>query len=223
MMKVTMRGWIHAAAGLCLLCDPSRVTAQFDEIPVPEEMSRLEFMIGDWQVEGTFRTPDQVRNRTLWYTTRGGGVTRFDGTAWVAFQPGDSPVADSVIAEVTEPGAPYEFSSEMNVTWGQDGFLLQIDEGRTSGSTFIFFDTAAQAWKTTEIHAPSNSAGGATAALADGLPVFEGRATDRRGPRLFRRRYEVHGPDHFTVRTDITFDEGVTWLDDQIVLQVRRR
>ncbi len=105
----------------------------------------------------------------------------------------------------------------------QDGFALVVDGGRTSGSTVVFFDTGRTAWVATHVHAPTNGVSTSVAREADGLPIFEGRATDRRGERIFRRRYETHGPDHYTIRTDISFDEGVTWIDDQIVQEVRRR
>lgn len=204
-------GWTPAVAG------------QFDEVPVPEPLGRLDFMVGQWRVEGAFRTPDHIgTDRTLWYETRGGGLTRFDGREWVAYGAG-STVADSISALITEPAEPFGFTTEQNTRWAQDGFLLVIDEGRTSGTTLIYFDTAADEWVSTAFHAPTNGVTRSTAPSTGELPVFEGMATDRRGERTFRTRYEVHGPDHFTVRTDVTFDGGDTWLDDQIVQEVRRR
>ncbi len=61
-----------------LILTPGAAFAQFDQIPVPSRMSALDFMVGEWAVEGAFRTPDHVlADRTLWYLTRGGGVTSF--------------------------------------------------------------------------------------------------------------------------------------------------
>ena len=207
-----------------LACGATPATAQFDEIAVPAEMDVLDFMIGEWLVEGTFRNPDHVgTDRTLWYTTRGGGIMRFDGRSWTAFTPGESHSADSILSGVAERAAPYTFSNTMSARRIQDGFLLIVDEGRTAGTTLIYYDTSSSEWIATAYHAPTNGVSTSRAPLADGVPVFEGRATDRRGERILRRRYEAHGADHFTVRTDISFDEGVTWIDDQIVQEVRRR
>lgn len=197
--------------------------AQFDEVPVPESMARLDFMLGEWTVTGTFRTPDHIGgDRTLWYETRGGGLTRFDGQGWTAFSPG-SPTADSVRGAMGPPADPFAFAGEMSVTRIQDDFMLLIDEGRTSGSTLIYFDGTTAEWVATAFHAPTNGVTRSAAAATEGLPVFEGRATDRRGERIFRTRYEVHGPDHFTIHIDVSFDDGVTWLDDQSVREARRK
>ena len=219
--RVLLRATLAAVLTLCALGSPA--SAQVDAVPVPEQMRALDFMVGEWSVNGAFRNPDHVgADRTLWYTTHDGGVTRFDGRSWVAFAPGDS-VADSVMALIPGRADPYPFESEMTVRTAQDEFMLVVDEGRTSGTTFIYFDTGAAEWVATSVHAASNSVTSAGAADAAGLPVFEGRGTDRRGERIFRRQYEVHGPDHFSVRTDVSFDEGQTWIADQIVQEVRRR
>ena len=61
------------------------------------------------------------------------------------------------------------------------------------------------------------------APFTDGLPVFTGEGSDRRGDRTFRRRYEIIDRDHYRIRTDVSFDEGMTWIVDQIVQEVHRR
>lgn len=40
--------------------------------------------------------------------------------------------------------------------------------------------------------------------------------------RILRRPYEIHAPDHYSVRTDVSFDDGATWIEDQVVLEVHR-
>lgn len=201
------------------------VIAQFAEVPVPEAMATLDFMVGEWTVEGRFRTPDYIGDdRTLWYLTRDGGVTRFDGQAWVAFAPGESAPADSIRKLASaEQASPYEFTHPLDVTRIQDGFALLLDEGRTSGTTLIYFDTEQDAWIATAFHAPTNAVTTSTAEKSDGMPMFEGRGTDRRGERIFRQRYELQGSDAFVIRTNVSFDEGVTWIDDQIVQEIHRR
>ena len=203
---------------------PVAASAQFDNISVPAQMESLDFMVGQWTVEGVFRTPDYVgADRTLWYLTRSGGITRFDGRTWTAYGRRQSAVVDSVFQQIDGRGEPYRFTHPRDVTWIQDGFALSIDEGRTSGTTVVFFDTDRAAWVATAFHAPTNGVTTSMASESTGPPIFEGRATDRRGERIFRRRYQRHGLDHYTIRTDISFDEGVTWIDDQMVREVRRR
>ena len=199
--------------------------AQFDEVVVPQEMQALDFMLGEWVVRGTFRTPDHIgSDRTLWYTTLGGGLTRFDGRSWTAFVPGASATADSIQSLVTERAATYAFSHPLRAHWAQDGFLLVIDQGRTSGTSVVYYDTPTSQWVGTQFHAATNSVSTTRAQSGQGgPPVFAGRGTDRRGERISRTSYELHDADHFTIRTDISFDEGVTWIDDQIVHEVTRR
>ncbi|NKB86980.1 MAG: hypothetical protein GKS06_01995 [Acidobacteria bacterium] len=197
---------------------------QFDDVPIPAEMKALEFMVGEWTVDGAFRTPDHVAaDRTLWYLTRNGGVTRFDGQGWTAYVRGESETADGVLAAIDGRSDPFAFSNTMDVSWAQDGFVLLIDEGRTSGTAMVHFDTARQVWASHSIHAASNSSTTALAPASDALPVFEGRGVDRRGERIFQRRYEVLDAGHFAIRTSVSFDDGVTWIEDQIVQSVRRR
>lgn len=212
------------AAALFLMClQAAPAAGQFDAVPVPEPLALMDFITGEWSVAGAFRTPDHIgSDRTLWYQTRGGGVTAFDGRAWVAHTSG-SATADSIGALMESPADPFRFEGEMTARWIQDGFVLLLDEGRTSGTTLIYFDTAETEWVSTAFHAPSNSVTRSSAPSTGELPAFEGSATDRRGERTFRTRYELQGPDHFLVRTDVTFDGGVTWIDDQIVQEVRRR
>ncbi len=218
------RGPITLLLLAVLAVTSTAVEAQFDDVPVPEAMSALDFMLGDWQVEGTFRMPDHVgQDRTLWYLTRVDGITRFDGQAWVAFRPGESPVADSILQLVTARAEPFAFTNPLTATRIQDGFALLLDQGRTAGTILIYFDTDEAAWVATGFHAPTIAVTTSVAAATEGLPVFEGRETDRRGERIFRQRYELHGPDAYTIRTDVSFDEGVTWMDDQMIRQVRRR
>lgn len=196
--------------------------AQFDTIEVPPQMAALDFMIGEWQVEGRFRQPDLVGNdRTLWYTTVDGGVTSFNGRQWTAFAKG-VPVADSIRARIERRAEPFAFTNAMSTRRAQDGFMLIIDEGRTSGTNMIYYDTAASEWVATSIHAATSAMTVARATVTTDTPVFEGRGTDRRGERIFRRRFVIHSPDHFTIHTDVSFDEGVTWIDDQIVQDVTR-
>jgi hypothetical protein len=211
-------------AGALTAAAATAPTGQFDQAEVPAEMGRLDFMVGEWTVEGAFRTPDHVAaDRTLWYLTRGGGVTRFDGQAWTAYARGDTPEVDAVLDQVTERGAPYAFTNSMDSYWAQDGFVLIVDEGRTSGTAVIYYDTGLQEWVSSSVHAPTNTATSARAPAADGVPVFAGRGSDRRGERVFQRRYEIHDQGHFTIHTDVSFDGGVTWIDDQVVAEVRRR
>ncbi len=221
------RGFPHrltlmaVAVGAAIVTVPA--VAQFDDIAVPPELKALDFMMGEWVVEGNFRTPDHVgSDRTLWYTTRGGGITRFDGRSWTAFLPGASPTADSIRSLVTDVADPYAFSNAMVVHKAQDDFLFIIDEGRTSGTTVVYYDTSKSEFIATQYHAATNAVSTSSAESVEGPPVFKGRATDRRGERIFRTRYELHGADHFSIRTDISFDDGVTWIDDQIVRDVRR-
>ncbi len=97
-------------------------------------------MIGEWEVDGVFRTPDHIHtDRTLWYLTRDGGITRFDGQTWTTYAHGQSELADSIRQTIDGPAEPYPFTNERNVTRIQDGFALLIDEGRTSGSMMVFF------------------------------------------------------------------------------------
>ena len=197
--------------------------AQFDEVEVPPQLASLDFMLGDWTVDGEFRTPDFVGDdRLLWYFTRGEGVTRFDGRAWTSFPPGGA-VSDSIRARVETPTEPFRFSTPMSVRTAQDGFVLLIDEGRTSGTTMIYIDPASEEWVSIAIHAPTGSLTRSTAPVGEGTPVFSGSGVDRRGERIFRRSYTRHSSDHFTVRIDISFDAGETWIDGQSVQQVRRR
>lgn len=223
------QAFVHRFTAIAALCGLGFAVAatgsQFDAVEVPPQLQALDFMIGAWTVDGAFRNPDHVASdRTLWYLTRGGGVTRFDGSAWTAFAPGESPEADAVLAQIGGSRAePYEFANRRDARWAQDGFVLILDEGRTSGTTLIYFDTGTSEWVATLFHAPTNGVNAVRAAASEELPVFVGSGSDRRGERVFRRRYEVHDADHYTVRTDVSFDDGTTWIDDQIVQEVRRR
>ncbi len=42
-------------------------------------------------------------------------------------------------------------------------------------------------------------------------------------PGALGQSTEVERDHAYTIRTDVSFDEGVTWIDDQMVQQVRRR
>lgn len=202
---------------------PSGLQAQFDDIPVPAEMDRLSFMRGDWRVEGVFRLPDLVGDdRRAWYRTRGGGVTGFDGRAWTAHPPGE-PVADSVLARIDGPSEPFRFQNDLTVRPAQEGFALFADEGRTAGSTTFYFDPEGGHWVALSLHAPTAAVTRSTApASGDGI-VFTGRGTDRRGERIFVRTWEQVDQDHIRIRTDVSFDGGETWIDDQIIQDIERR
>lgn len=216
---------IHIATAIAAFSLPTAeaAVAQTGEPSVPVELSTMDFLLGEWTVSGAFRTPDFVgEDRTLWYLLPD-GVTRFDGTSWTSFAPGVSPRADSIRTRISGTSDPFLFSHPRDVIRIQDDFVLLIDDGSTSGSTFIFFDSAERRWTATAVHAPTNSMTHSSAPFADGLPVFVGRGSDRRGDRTFRRRYEIIDPDHYRIRTDVSFDEGVTWIVDQIVQEVRRR
>ncbi len=215
---------LAVVAGPLLFVPAADVSAQTGEPSVPNELSALDFMLGEWTVEGAFRTPDFIgEDRTLWYLTSQGGVTRFDGRSWVSYATGEAPEADSVLSQISGRGDPYQFTHARDVARIQDDFVILIDDGSTSGSTWVFFDSNVKAWTATSLHAPTNATTTSTAPFEAGLPVFVGRGTDRRGDRTFRRRYEVVSERHYRIRTDVSFDEGVTWIDDQVVQDVRRR
>ena len=190
---------------------------------VPPEMEAVSFLLGEWTVEGKFRTPDHVgADRTLWYVTADGGVTRFDGRMWTAHAVGSS-VGDSIRALIPGRADPYEFGHKRTVTTVQDGFAVLIDDGETAGSTQIYFDTEGRAWTSQSIHAPTNAITNAVAAVRDdGVLVFEGEGVDRRGPRQFRSRYEIESADRYRIHTDVSFDDATTWIVDQIVQTVTR-
>lgn len=202
---------------------PGAVQGQFTEIPVPKEMERLAFMEGDWSVEGSFRTPDVVGDdRRIWYRTRDGGVTGFDGRSWSAFEAG-TPTADSVLRLAKSPAEPFEWVNELSVWAIQDDFVMLADEGRTSGTTSFFYDAEANQWVALAIHAPTGAVTRSRAPRSDGQLVFTGTGTDRRGERIFVRAYELEDADHYRIRTNVSFDGGTTWIDDQILQEVRRR
>jgi len=148
------------------------ISAQFDEIAVPEQMAALNFMVGDWDVDGVFRTPDHIHtDRTLWYLTRGGGITQFDGRVWTTFSKGESSLADLLLAQTSTRAQPYRFANLRSVKPIQDGFAMLLDEGRTSGSAVIYFDTERAKWVATQFHAPTNSVTTSNAFLIGPCPT----------------------------------------------------
>ena len=215
--------WRVIAAALLLAVTAGKATAQQQPPTPPEEMEAVAFMLGEWTVSGLFRTPDHVgSDRTLWYLTEDGGVVRFDGRAWTAHAPGRSAVGDSIRSLITGRAVPYAFENPRAVRVVQDGFALLVEEGETAGTTLIHFDTEQRAWIAQGLHAPTNAITRAVASYREGTPVFEGEGTDRRGARLFRKRYVRVDEDHYRIHTDVSFDRGSTWIADQIVQDVRR-
>lgn len=215
---------------LCVLppsAAPRALSAQFDEVPIPAEIARLDFMVGNWTVRGGFRTPDLIaENRTLWYATDL-GVTRFDGRSWVAWKAGEDATADTILSRIQAdgPGAPFQFENTRTVTRIQDGFALLVDDGRTAGTRLLYFDPVRATWGQRAFHAPSGSFTfpEGTGTVLGGVLTLMGTGSDRRGERLIRTRFVPEGPDRYAVYTDISFDQGRHWLIDQIVQDVVRR
>lgn len=96
------------------------------------------------------------------------------------------------------------------------------DDGRTAGTALLAWDTGRATFVSRALHAPTNGWTESAGGLLEGVLTLAGEATDRRGPRIFSTRYVRHDPDHYTVHTDVSFDQGVTWIDDQMVMDVTR-
>lgn len=203
------------------------VRAQFAEVEVPREVSQLDFLLGEWAVSGAFRTPDVIaEDRSLWYRTDR-GVTRFDGTRWTGWEPGEDERADAMLARIDEQGRadPYRFEHPRQVRRTDDGFALILDDGRTGGVRLFYFDQARGVWGERGFHAASGSFGfrESSGRVHEGTLLLEGTGADRRGERLIRSRF-VPGPDGlYSVTVDVSFDSGSHWILEQSHVTAVRR
>ena len=217
-------GWV--VCGM-VVCGPVSVAGQFDDVPIPDEVGQFEFLIGEWAGSGRFRLPDhRAEDRTAWYRTREGGVARFDGRSWQAFAPGEHDRADSIMGLIRARGGEpnyYDWEDDRRAFWVQDGFAITVDDGRQGGATHLQFHTEESRWLMLTSHAPTNSHGEAEARLEGEQMVVRGRATDRRGERMYVTVYQIHSTDHYTSRTRVSFDDGATWIEAQMVREFRRR